>query len=388
MEHNHFNMIPHHLRISLSLLRFSLVFTLTISKQCNPYDENILLELKTRLGNPSTLVQYWTPTTDCCRNWASGINCDDVGHVTSLTLGFVDDVSGPIPPIIGELLFLRDLEFWQKNISGAIPCAICNLTNLEQLTIRETSMSGPIPYCLGRLTNLTQLDISLNDRITGPIPDSLAHLTNIHVLQLPANKLSGQIPYSLHHMRSLQWFNVESNQLSGSIPASLALIPNLTVIIMDNNKLSGSIPHSFGSFQNPITLDLHGNRLSGPIPGSLGRVNAYSMDFSSNGLVGDPSFLFGRNKTFALTINLSNNRFELDFSKVEFPAGLRDLNISHNMIYGSLPKQLGQLPLRSIDVSYNQLCGPIPTGRRLKRFSPIYFSNNKCLCGLPLPPCK
>ncbi|KAL9238309.1 hypothetical protein vseg_012745 [Gypsophila vaccaria] len=87
-------------------------------------------------------------------------------------------------------------------------------------------------------------------------------------------------------------------------------------------------------------------------------------------------------------VQIDYNFFKFDFTNVDLGRRLLAFNVSHNMIYGSLPKRLGQLMVDQVDVSYNQLCGPIPNGRRFKRVNPIVFSQNKCLCGGPLHACK
>ena len=181
------------------------------------------------------------------------------------------------------------------------------------------------------------------------------------------------------------------NRLTGPIPASLSHLTNASKIDLRVNRLTGSIPASFGFFNNPnMFLFLAGNQLSGPVPSSLGQAKVNLLYLGSNRLTGDASVLFGRNKTWLQNLDISDNRFKFDFSNVEFPLGLRNLFIENNEIYGSLPKQLGQLPLelRGLDVSNNHLCGTIPTGRRLKLISPNAFANNTCLCGIPLPPCE
>jgi hypothetical protein len=56
---------------------------------------------------------------------------------------------------------------------------------------------------------------------------------------------------------------------------------------------------------------------------------------------------------------------------------------------GQIPEGLSKLStLASFDVSSNNLCGPIPMGTQFSTFNVTYFEKKKCLCGLPLPPCK
>jgi len=246
---------------------------------------------------------------------------------------------------------------------------------------------GQIPPIVGDLPYLTSLRFFQLSNLTGSIPQTITKLTRLQVLDLSSNHLTGPIPDFLSQIKSLEQVYLFSNSFSGPIPSSLSLLPNIFDLELFRNKLTGSIPESFGSFKTGLTLQVFDNLLSGSIPRSLGQANLTILDVSGNRFTGDVSFLFARDKALN-TIVLRQNKFKFDFTNVDLPQFLRGIDIAHNQIYGSLPKRLGQLPLSFIDVSYNQLCGPIPKGRRLKRFSPIRFAHNKCLCGPPLPPCK
>ncbi|CAI9100124.1 OLC1v1037054C1 [Oldenlandia corymbosa var. corymbosa] len=304
--------------------------------KCNSNDKNALLQIKQGLNNPDNLAD-WVPTTDCC-SWF-GVECD-TGKVTSLRISD-REVSGQISPAIGNLQYLRFL------------------------------------------------DISFLTNLTGTIPSTITRLTRLEILGLYGNKLSGPIPPSLGNFKSLRLLDLSYNLFSGSIPSSLSKLPSILGIDLGHNRLTGPIPESFGHFVGKTPdLFLSNNFLSGPVPKSLGYVNFSSeINLSSNNLTGDPTFLFGKNKT-VITVELSSNLFEFDLSNVAFPDSLKNLLLDHNKIFGRLPEGLTQLKLQSLDVSYNNLCGKIPQGGILQRFAPMQYSNNKCLCGAPLPACS
>lgn len=355
---------------------------------CHPTEEKALLEIKNTFFTPEyETFSDWDPKTtpDCCK-W-SNLACDVNGHVTSLSFypfPYLD--AREIPTAVGDLTFLETLEIQDANLTGPIPAVIGTLTNLQSLTLRN-GLTGPIPESLGQLKKLNFLDLDSNSLTA--LPSTMGQLTNLSILYLFANQLAGPIPAGLGRLRKLQVLYLSNNRFTGPIPGSLSRLPQLDTLDLSANQLTGSIPASFGSFKNPrLWLDLSQNRLSGPLPKSLGKTNITQLVLSMNQLTGDASFLFGKDKSMLATIKLDHNNFKFDFSNVDLPMGIRNLDISHNEIYGSLPKRLGQLPLQSINVSYNNLCGMIPTGRRLKRFSPDSFAHNKCLCGPPLPPCQ
>lgn len=122
------------------------------------------------------------------------------------------------------------------------------------------------------------------------------------------------------------------------------------------------------------------NNLSGNIPAELGLLNWKILDLSHNQLSGDASALFGANK-ITYYIDLSYNKLEFVMNTVNFPANLTTLDLSMNLITGSIPTQINQLvKLVNFNVSDNQLCGIIPAGSVMNRFDDAQFLRNKCLC--------
>uniref|UniRef100_A0A803MA32 Leucine-rich repeat-containing N-terminal plant-type domain-containing protein n=2 Tax=Chenopodium quinoa TaxID=63459 RepID=A0A803MA32_CHEQI len=311
---------------------------------CHPNDQKVLLQIKNHFHNASCFAT-WMPDSDCC-SW-SGIKCDDndsnPGRVTVFRIGAnaVNCISGQIPPMLGDLPFLRKLTLnFQDNLTGSIPLRLSKLTRLECLHLCCNNLTGPIPS------------------FWGPEFESL-HLLGLHL-----------------------------NYFTGTIPSSLSLLPNITSLALFSNLLTGSIPESFGSFKTNLSLTLLNNKLSGPIPRSLGQANFTIIDLSYNQFSGDASFLFARDKPLQ-RISLRQNKFKFDFTNINLPKGLRSLDIADNEIYGSFPKRLGLLQPKFNDVSNNNLCGRIPTSRRLIRFDTSdLVRNNECLGDILLPPCK
>ncbi|GMH12418.1 hypothetical protein Nepgr_014259 [Nepenthes gracilis] len=324
----------------LSSLFFSVLPT-AAAKLCNSNDNDALLEIQEALGNPPDLVSAWQLDTDCCTGWA--IECNSEGRVTYF-FAFRGNHPFQIPPVIGNLTYLQGFNFIEiPSLTGTIPESITLLRSLERISISWTNLSGHIPSFLG------------------------------------------QIP-------SLKYIYLNDNKLSGVIPPSLGHLPNLTELNLSENKLTGGIPRSLGSStgtSRPLSsIVLAFNQLSGPIPRSLGYLNIAYIDLSGNNLVGDASFLFGANKTALWYLNLGWNSLSFNFSDVKIPSQLSDMVITNNKIYGRLPPSIAVPYFEEFNVSYNQLCGPIPTGGSLQLFDSWAFSHNKCLCGIPLPPCQ
>ncbi|GAU23456.1 hypothetical protein TSUD_331540 [Trifolium subterraneum] len=330
----------------LCCLSLLLLSPIALSEKCNPQDKKVLLKFKKELNNPYFLAS-WDPHRDCC-DWYC-VECDIKSHrITALVMksSFPDtNLSGHIPPSVGDLPYLENLEFHKlPGLTGPIQPTLTKLTKLKYLFIEYTNVSGPIPPFLAQLKNLQILSLS-------------------------------------------------TNNLSGSIPSSLSQLPNLEYILLDRNKLTGPIPESFGSFKKPgPNIDLSHNQLSGSIPASLGQLDPESINLSRNKLEGDASVLFGSKKRTRV-LDLSRNLLSFDFSKIDFPKqSLVSLDVNHNKIYGKIPTTLTKVEnLQQFNVSYNRLCGEIPqggTGRLQDRFDEYAYLHNKCLCGSPLPKCK
>ncbi len=250
-----------------------------------------------------------------------------------------NDVSGHLPPELGELASLRWLYLQQPRSSTRF------------------RLSGSIPSELGKLTNLRSLGLNFN-LLTGAIPPELGNLTNLEVMFLNHNRLSGSIPPELGNLSNLSILSLQRNRLTGSIPAELGNLTNLTSLSLgDGNDLTGTIPPQLGNLTNLISLSLRGSSLTGTIPAELGQLtNLTYLDLSANNLTGTIPAELG---------NLTN---------------LTSLSLRGNNLTGSIPAELGQLPrLKSLYLSGNDLTGCIP---------PALHELNNDLGQLNLPDCQ
>ena len=183
-----------------------------------------------------------------------------------------NQLSGPIPPELGNLANLTGLYLGGNALSGPIPPELGSLANLTGLYLGGNQLSGPIPPELGNLANLTWLNLEFN-ALSGPIPPELGSLANLTGLSLGGNQLSGPIPPEHGSLANLTGLYLGGNALSGPIPPELGSLANLTGLYLVGNQLSGPIPPELGSLANLTSLSLSRNALSGPIPPSLLRLD-------------------------------------------------------------------------------------------------------------------
>ena len=254
------------------------------------------------------------------------------------------------------------------------------------LGLRENNLTGTIPPQLGQLTELTQLFLDMN-QLKGGIPPELGQLSNLELMLLGNNELTGHIPLDLIKLRNLLWLFVEDNQLSGSIPPELGNMTSLEILNLGGNRLTDNIPSDLGKLVNLRNLHLYDNQLSGSIPREMGELgNLTVLDLFDNRLSGNIPPELGKLKQL-VTLQFQNNELTGSIPRVMGKLGnLTGFNVNNNRLSGSIPSELGQLEnVVSLYLSYNQLVGGLPPELGdLSNLKTLVLSNNQGLTG-PLP---
>ena len=265
-----------------------------------------------------------------------GVETDFRGRVVRLALGS-NDLSGPIPPELGNLTGLEGVDLYSNGLSGPIPPELGNLTSLRGLTLSRNRLTGPVPPELGNLSSLTSLELHSND-LTGPIPPELGNLTSLRGwLTLEDNYLTGPIPPELGNLTSLRGLTLGQNGLTGPIPPELGNFTRLTELSLEENHLTGPIPPELGNLSRLTTLTLGSNVLTGTIPPELGKLTRLEeLELEGNALTGPIPPELGRLR------------------------GLRDLDLSNNSgLAGPLPTELTGLgQLETLLAAGTDLCAP------------------------------
>ena len=222
----------------------------------------------------------------------------EITHLTELEDLVLDgSLSGSLPPELGGLANLKELNLGFNRLSGNIPPELGGLAKLEFLNLNHNRLSGDIPPELGGLAKLETLDLSGN-RLSGDMPPELGGLANLERLDLADNRLSGDVPPELGGLAKLDHLNLADNRLSGSVPPELGGLPKLERLDLADNRLSGSVPPELGGLAKLDHLDLGGNELSGELPDELGRLRKLeTLRLPANRLTGDmPHYLCGLNR--------------------------------------------------------------------------------------------
>ncbi len=214
-----------------------------------------------------------------------GVDIDNSGRVARLVLR-ENRLIGTIPPELGSLANLTDLNLSLNGLWGAVPPEFGRLAYLRSLYLSENDLSGEIPSELAALARLQTLHLFRN-QLTGGIPSELSNLRELRRLNLYSNQLTGEIPAELGNLPKLQFLSLALNELTGRIPVELANLTELRDLSLGSNDLTGPIPPELGSLANLTSLSLWGNSLDGPIPPELGSLaNLTSLSLSDNNLTG------------------------------------------------------------------------------------------------------
>ncbi|CAK8573918.1 unnamed protein product [Lathyrus sativus] len=238
---------------------------------------------------------------------------------------------------------LSVFENW--NYDDATPCSWHGVACSE--------LGSPNTPDFFRVTSL----ILPNSQLLGSIAEDLGFIQNLHHIDLSNNFLNGSLPNSIFNSSQLQFLSLSNNVISGKLPQLVSLSTNLQILNLSDNAFVGSIPENLTSLQNLTIVSLKSNYFSGEIPNGFNSV--VILDLSSNLLNGSlPSNFQGEN--------------------------LQYLNLSYNKLSGAIPQTFTRhIPEKvTIDLSFNNLTGPIPESLFNQKTESL--SGNSDLCGKPL----
>ncbi|TYI07386.1 hypothetical protein ES332_A10G223900v1 [Gossypium tomentosum] len=349
----------------------------------------------------------------------NSISCSFPREILNLTkLDYLDLVQnnffGSIPSDIGRLSSLSKLFLYQNHLTGTIPKEIGMIRSLLVLDLSNhlcNNLSGSIPSEIEMLKSLFDLQLS-NNNITGVIPDSIGNLTNLENLVLHFNRLFGSIPtyilvpQTLNNLNRLRILVLSDNHLSGSLPENASrelltgniseafgIYPNLNFISLSKSNIFGEISPNWGECHNLTSLHTSNNNISRKIPFELGHAisKLEQFDLASNNFSGPiPDDLGNCVKFFNLNLS-KNNHEESISSSISYINALESLdlsqnsligvlNLSHNMLNGSIPEAFNDLRgLIFVNISFNQFEGPIPNLMAFHEASFDALRNNKGL---------
>ena len=322
------------------------------------------------------------PGTEC--DWY-GVNCSG-SNINNISLRN-NNLTGSIPPELGNLTNLTWLYLDQNHLTGPIPSELSNLTNLIGLFLYTNQLTGPIPSWIGTFTNLGWLYLGANPFDPGPIPPEFANLTNLQYLGMWTNNLTGEIPSWLGNFSNLNYLALTDNPFEGPIPESLASLSNLTQLYLQTIQDLGPIPAWILNKTDWETLVLYDSGFTGPIPEEIRDfTNIKRLELRTNEFSGGiPAWL--SELTTLERLRLDSNQLTGGIPpELGDLTNLTELNLSYNQLSGSIPVELYQLTkIQKVYLNNNTLTGELPVGSNALPFlEELRLENNK-LTG-PIPP--
>ena len=163
-----------------------------------------------------------------------------------------------------------ELDLDKNGLDGILPPAIGELTALQNLNLAHNYWIGTLPKEIGKLQSLVTLNLlgGLLDKrptpksddggavamrvdygFSGELPKEIGNLSNLKYLYISANQFTGEIPKELSQLKKLNVLMAGRNFFSGPFPKELALCPELEGIDVADNQLSGALPTNWGMYK-------------------------------------------------------------------------------------------------------------------------------------------
>ncbi|KAI3888370.1 hypothetical protein MKW92_006686 [Papaver armeniacum] len=329
--------------------------------------------------------------SDCSINGSLPVTVSALSELEYLDLSD-NDITGYIPSLGSNMKRLQYLSLSVNNLQASIPESICMVSSLQQLKLDRNEFTGLIPSCITMLRNLSVFDISdnsvggiislnswisklnltelnlNNNSITVEIaPQPFPSQYHIESLKLQSCNITGDIPVFFCEFTNLDTLELSGNNLTGAIPSCLFKHKNLRNLDLSRNKLQGTLPHVFHFDDTQfMSINLASNFLGGslPVPSQMNMV----FDLSHNQFIGGIPFEVGERLSNARFASLSSNQLSgpiphsfCSNKALEMRISLRTLDLSNNILSGSIPSSLGNCSsLFFLHLGINNLTGYVP----------------------------
>ncbi|KAE8713028.1 putative beta-1,3-galactosyltransferase 14-like [Hibiscus syriacus] len=250
------------------------------------------------------------------------------------TLNLSSCNTSEFPNFVRNLPRLVTLDLSHNKIRFIEANMFVNLTNLQEL---DLSHKGPLSF--SNINNVTRLARSYDIAHAEVLNKNTTWGSNLQALDLSNNLLTTVEYYP--------WKNVETLNLGSNLLEGQLLVPPLStkVFLISNNRLTGAIPSSMCNIGfDSNTFDLSNNNLSGAIPTCMAYAKLRHLYLHMNhfhGVIPDfyvEDYMLNR-------LNLNDNDFEGPVPKSLVNCQhLEVLNLGNNKINGTFPHWLGILP--------------------------------------------
>ncbi|KAK9999560.1 hypothetical protein SO802_019163 [Lithocarpus litseifolius] len=282
--------------------------------------------------------------------------------------------------VIGNLTQLREILLDGTDMSSIAPnSSMMNLSSsFTTLSLHQCNLQGTLEINIFRLPCIQTLDLGYNPNLEVFLPKSNWSSSSLKILSLSSTNFSGEFLNSIDSLKSLEYLNINNCNFTGAIPTSLGNLTQIIYLDLSYNNFRGLLPLSIFDLPNLSVLHLSYNQLVGPLPNHVSGLNLLiDLSLSSNFLNGTlPSWLFSLTSLESLT--LDHNQFIGEIGEFKYNNSLEFLDLSYNMLQGSIPSSISRLMnLSYLSLSSNNLQGSIPRSiSRLVNLISVDLRNN------------
>lgn len=254
--------------------------------QVDQQDSLALVAFYNALGGPD-----WFDTSGWLEgpveSW-HGVSVDD-NRVVQIVLT-QNNLTGELPPEIGQLTALVTLRLSGNVIDGALPETMTNMTSLEHLILQANRFDGAIPAFLNEMPWLEVLDL-YSGGFTGMVPD-LGGLHSLREILLGKNDLTpSPFPQWMLELNEVTYINFTQMNLQGLIPGALFdSLPGLREFVVCTNNLDGDIGAWFKDTMPFTRFEICNNNFHGQIQDGFLNPEIGRLALQNNQLTGIPDF--------------------------------------------------------------------------------------------------
>ncbi|CAM0907783.1 unnamed protein product [Alopecurus aequalis] len=270
----------------------------------------------------------------------------------------LNHIEGQLPANISSVFpNLAIIDVSDNMISGVMPSSLCNIGSIEVIDLSNNRFTGEVPSCLFTdCSVLIVLKLS-NNSLGGMILGGASNLSFVGQIHLDNNNFHGTFPRNLSG--NVYIMDLHGNKMSGELDTSLWNLPSLEALSLASNGFIGDIPPGICNLTNIRLLDMSDNYFTGRIPNCSTTLPLEFLSVSGNSLSGIPSAMF--NSSYIAVLDISHNQFTGNLEWAQYLYQINVLLLSWNKFEGQISSNLCHLQqLSIIDISHNILSGSIP----------------------------
>jgi hypothetical protein len=164
-----------------------------------------------------------------------------------------------LPPSIGKLKNLKEIDLSQTGFLSHLPDEFCDLSSLNKLDHFESNIES-LPSSIGKLKNLKEINLSRTKKLSH-LPDEFGDLSSLNKLNLNGSYIES-LPSSIGKLKNLKEINLSRTKKLSHLPDEFGDLSTLNELNLFYSRIR-SLPSSIGKLKNLKEINLsHTQKLS------------------------------------------------------------------------------------------------------------------------------